>query len=279
MEEYYFLFFLGLVWTIFAVVQDMKNREVANWLTFSLIGFALAYRGFYSSFSGNWMFFVYGLLGFGFFYVLAHAFYYTKVFAGGDAKLLMGYGVLLPYSNYFSVLVLGIGFVFILFLIGAFWSMSYGVKIVSGDWGKFKREFIVNLNKYGLYILGLVVFVGIFSMVWLGGLSGWSFGVFVLGLLWVYIKSLDKCMIRSVNVGKLREGDWLEKDVKVGGRVIRKSVHGLSLSDIKLLKKVGKKVLIKGGVPFTPAFLIALLVVMVFFYLTSGLVLFSFLRF
>ena len=210
---------------------------------------------------------------------MAHAFYYTKVFAGGDAKLLMGYGVLLPYSNYFSVLVLGIGFVFILFLIGAFWSMSYGVKIVSGDWGKFKREFIVNLNKYGLYILGLVVFVGIFSMVWLGGLSGWSFGVFVLGLLWVYIKSLDKCMIRSVNVGKLREGDWLEKDVKVGGRVIRKSVHGLSLSDIKLLKKVGKKVLIKGGVPFTPAFLIALLVVMVFFYLTSGLVLFSFLRF
>ena len=67
MEEYYFLFFLGLVWTIFAVVQDMKNREVANWLTFSLIGFALAYRGFYSSFSGNWMFFVYGLLGLGFF--------------------------------------------------------------------------------------------------------------------------------------------------------------------------------------------------------------------
>ena len=64
MEEYYFLFALAIVWMIFAVVQDLKTREVANWLNFSLIGFALAYRAFYSSFTGEWMFLGFGFLGF-----------------------------------------------------------------------------------------------------------------------------------------------------------------------------------------------------------------------
>jgi len=90
MEEYYFLFVLAFVWMIFAVVQDLKTREVANWLNFSLIGFALAYRAFYSSFTGEWMFLGFGFLGFLMFFILAHVFYYSKVFAGGDAKLLMG---------------------------------------------------------------------------------------------------------------------------------------------------------------------------------------------
>lgn len=279
MEEYYFLFFLGLIWTVFAVVQDMKTREVANWLTYSLIGFALAYRAFYSSFSGDWMFLGYGLLGFGFFYVLAHAFYYTKVFAGADAKLLMGYGILLPYYSYFSVVLVGLGFVFILFLIGAFWSMIYGVWIARENWGKFKKEFWINVNKFGLSILGLVVLVGILSLVWLSGLKGWSFGILILGLLWIYVKSLDKCMTKNLSPGKLREGDWLENDVRVGGgRIVKKSVHGLSLGEIRLLKKRGRKVLIKEGVPFTPAFLIALVFMGYVFLILEGAP-FSFLGF
>ena len=58
---------------------------------------------------------------------------------------------------------------------------------------------------------------------------------------------------------ELQEGDWLEKEVKIGSRTIKKSVHGLSVEDIRLLRKSGTKVWIKRGIPFTPAFLIALL--------------------
>ena len=68
-------------------------------------------------------------------------------------------------------------------------------------------------------------------------------------------------MIIEKNVDELQEGDWLERDVRVGGKVIKKSVHGLSKMEIGMLRKVGKRVLIKDGVPFTIAFLLALIVI------------------
>ena len=86
MEQYYFLFGLALAYLIFAVIQDMRTREIANWLNFSLIVFALAYRAFYSSYSGDWMFFAYGVIGVLIFTLLGYAFYYSGIFAGGDAR-------------------------------------------------------------------------------------------------------------------------------------------------------------------------------------------------
>ena len=71
-----------------------------------------------------------------------------------------------------------------------------------------------------------------------------------------------------VRTKDLEEGDWLEKDIKAGNKWIRRSVHGLSLEDIRLLRKYGKKPLIKEGIPFVPAFFITL-IVMVFFFLSA----------
>jgi len=59
MLEIIFLVLLGLIWIIFAVVQDIKKKEIANWLNFSLIIFALGFRFFYSLFENS---------GYGFFY-------------------------------------------------------------------------------------------------------------------------------------------------------------------------------------------------------------------
>ena len=67
-------------------------------------------------------------------------------------------------------------------------------------------------------------------------------------------------MIKLVAAGKLSEGDWLERDAAIGNKFIRKSVQGLTREEIFLLKKYKKKVWIKDGVPFTPAFLIAFLI-------------------
>ena len=71
-------------------------------------------------------------------------------------------------------------------------------------------------------------------------------------------------MIKLVKAGDLTEGDWLVGDIKLGRGVIKKTVDGLSVNDILKLRKAGKSVLIKEGIPFTPAFLMAF-VVMVFF--------------
>jgi len=42
-----FLIVIAIVWMIFAVIQDFRKREVANWWNFSLIAFVLAYRLFF----------------------------------------------------------------------------------------------------------------------------------------------------------------------------------------------------------------------------------------
>ena len=66
-----FLFILGLIWITFASIQDLKNKEIANWLNFSLIIFALGFRFFYGLFeSNNFEFFYQGLIGLGIFFTM-----------------------------------------------------------------------------------------------------------------------------------------------------------------------------------------------------------------
>jgi len=79
MFEFIFLFLLALVFIIFAVVQDLKSREIANWLNWSLVIFALGFRFFWSLFQGEWSFFYQGLIGFGIFFVFGNLFYYTHL--------------------------------------------------------------------------------------------------------------------------------------------------------------------------------------------------------
>jgi len=66
-------------------------------------------------------------------------------------------------------------------------------------------------------------------------------------------------MIKLVSAQVLTEGDWLERDVVVNGKKIKKNFSGLTYEEILLLRKHGKKVWVKTGVPFAPAFLIALI--------------------
>ena len=274
-ERYYFLFFIALIWIVFATVQDIKRREVANWLNFSLVAFALAYRAFYSSYISDWMFFVWGLIGFVMFFGLGNLFYYSNVFAGGDAKLLMGLGVVLPVSGLSDMLLFGLGFVLLLFFVGAIYSLIYSVFIIRKNYSKFSSEFEKNIGNRKNWVLALAF--AIFLVLFIYSLAGVDFvllffavmfAVFVFILL-VYAKSLEVCLIKLVSPGKLTEGDWILEDIKLGRGVIKKTVHGLNAEDIMRLKKKGKKVLIREGIPFVPAFLMAFLI-MVFFSAVSG---------
>jgi len=89
--------------------------------------------------------------------------------------------------------------------------------------------------------------------------------LFLLPFLYVHVRAIEQsCMIKQVSPSKLAEGDWLLRDVKVAkGKTIKKTVHGLSLNDIKLLQRAKKKVWIKEGIPFTPAFLISILTMII----------------
>ncbi|MBM3233068.1 prepilin peptidase [Candidatus Pacearchaeota archaeon] len=262
-----FLIILTLAWLIFASIQDLRTREVANWLTFSLIVFALIYKAFYSVAKNEWSHFLLALAGFGLFFILAHIFYYGKVFAGGDAKLLMGIGALLPFEIWGDYFYLTTTFLFFLFLSGAIYSLVYSALTSVKMSKKFIPAFGKNWRRFRLIWLIPLIF-SIFLFFVKPSLEAWfliSAFFFFLPLAYIYLKSFEEeCLIVLLSPNRLYEGDWLEKDVKIGGKLLRKSIHGLSSKDISFLRSNGKKVWIKQGIPFVPAFLIAFLI-MVFF--------------
>ena len=274
MFEVIFLFVLALVWIIFATVQDIRKREIANWLSLSLIIFALGFRFFYSLFSDmGFNFFYQGLIGFGIFLILGNLLYYGKMFAGGDAKLMIALGAVLPFSVIFNDNLKIFVLFFVLFLlVGAAYSILTSVYLSLKSFKRFKREFSKQFEKNKKLSI-LVIFVALILVAFcfldnlffiLGSI------VFVLPYLYLYVKSVDEaCMIKRVQTSKLTEGDWLYKDLKVGKRTIKSKWEGLSKAEIRLIRKKHRFVTVRYGIPFTPVFLISF--VILFYLWKTGL--------
>lgn len=260
MIEVMFLILLGLVWIVFASVQDLRMREVANWANFSLIVFALGFRFFWSLFNGSFDFFYFGLMGLGIFFVLGNLFYYGRLFAGGDAKLLIALGPILGFSLIFRENVLiYFKFVFVFLLVGALYGLIWSFCLVLNNFKVFRKDFVSQFRKkrllfWSIWFLSVVsMFFGIldFFLLLLGVL------LFFFPLLYIYAKVVDRSfMIKTLPGKDLREGDWLYKDVKIGNQTIKANWEGISLKELNLLKKL-KSVKIREGIPFVPVFLIS----------------------
>lgn len=274
MMEVIFLSILAVAWITFAVVQDLKKREIANWLSFSLIIFALGFRFFYCLFSQTtqgFAFFYQGLIGLGIFFVIGNLLYYGRMFAGGDAKLMIALGVILPFSeNFFINVKIFVLFFFIFLFAGAFYSLTISIILSLKNFKAFKKEFYKQLSKKRK-IIYLVMFLGLILMA-LGFIESLLFGlgilIFIMPYLYVYAKAVDEsCMVKEISVDKLTEGDWLYKDLKIGKNLIKVNWNGLSKKDIKEIKKKYKEIKIKQGIPFTPVFLISFLILILFYFL------------
>ncbi len=271
MYEYIFLFVIGFLWILFATIQDLKTREIANWITFSLIMFGLAYRAFFSVISGNQQFFLLGVGATLLFASLAYLFYYGKVFAGGDAKLLIGVGALLPIERFYDYLYVGGGFIIALFACGAVYTLIYSSVLVKRNYSVFINHWKKEFYHYRIWLIPSFV-VAIAAIIFLSDtytllVIVWACTVAVLPLFYMYARALESaCMLKRTDVRKLTEGDWLVHDITVSGRTIRKSVHGLTKQDITFLRKHTKNVLIREGIPFAPAFLLAFLLMAPFFF-------------
>ncbi|NCN86601.1 hypothetical protein GW932_02110 [archaeon] len=265
--EVIFLFVLALIWIIFATVEDIRTREIANWLNFSLVIFALGFRFFYSLFElGSMNFFYQGLIGYGIFFVLGNLFYYGKMFAGGDAKLMESLGAIIPiYNNFYSNLELFFYFILLFLFVGAIYgflvSAFYGIK----NFSRLRKEFKVQLDKHRQNIIIALVFASLFLIIGFFYSMFFYLGlfVFILPYFYLYVKSVDEaCMIKNVSPSKLTLGDWLYEDVKIGRKKVKATWDGLTLEDIELLKNK-EKVLIRYGVQFAPVFLISFILLFV----------------
>jgi len=265
-----FLIVLALVWIFFAVIQDIRSREIANWLNFSLVVFALGFRFFYGLFFDiDFNFFYQGLIGFGIFFVLGNLFYYGRIFAGGDAKLMMALGAVLPFSKSFFINLQIFVLFFILFLIsGMIYGLVFSIVLMLKNWEDFKKEFLKQLKKFKKIILGVFVFGLVFMC--LGFLESMffflGFFVFILPYVFIFARAVDEsCMVKKIKPKDLREGDWLYKNVKMGKKLIKAKWDGLSKDNIKLLQRSKKNVLIKQGIAFAPVFLISFVFLIIIF--------------
>jgi len=260
--ENWFLILLGLVWIIGAVLQDLRRREVDNLWNFSLIPIALAYRLSVCFFNGNYWFILNGLIGLGVFFILHNLFYYSRVFAGGDAKLLMGLGVILPLSYDWIINLKIFGLFILLFLLGgSIYALIWAFCLMIKNWNNFKKEFLKQWEIYQKMFLFALIFVVlwvIFAFI-ISQIVFILIGLIVLlfPVLFVFAKSIEEsCMIKKTNPDKVTEGDWLYEDVLVGGKRIKSSWEGVSAKELELIKKkCRKRILIKIGIPFTPSFL------------------------
>ncbi|MCK4647860.1 prepilin peptidase [Candidatus Pacearchaeota archaeon] len=270
MFEVIFLWSLALLWIVFATIQDLRSREIANWLSFSLIIFALSFRFFYSLFSaGGFSFFYQGLIGLGIFFILGNLLYYGRMFAGGDAKLMIALGAVLPiYETILENVQFFLIFLLLFFFSGAIYSLIVSGGLAIKNFKAFRKEFSIRLkaNKKLLYFLmcaGLIIMLSGFinSVFFLFGVL-----LFITPYFYVFAKAIDEsCMVKKINTKNLSEGDWLYSDLKMGNKKIKATWEGLNKKDIIAIRKKYRKIKIKQGIPFTPAFLISMVILFLFY--------------
>ncbi len=275
--ENLFLIILALIWIIVAVIQDFKKREVDNLWNFSLIAFALAYRLAVSIFTNNYWFILNGLIGFAIFFGLGNLFYYSRLFGGGDTKLLISLGTILPLSYDWLINLKIFGIFTILFLItGSIYAIIYALILMIKNYQKFSKEFVKQWKNYQKMFLISLIFI----ILWINILYFLSqmrfiligFVILLFPILFVFSKAIEEtCMVKSVSPKKITLGDWLYKTITINKKKIKSDWQGVSEKELSHLRKSKKNILIKYGIPFTPSFLFAFIILLILSYRYSGL--------
>jgi Flp pilus assembly protein protease CpaA len=266
MYEVIFLWVLALIFIVIAVIQDLRTREIDNWISFALIVFALGFRFLYSLFQGNFEFFYSGLIGFGIFFILGNVLYYTRVFAGGDAKLMMGLGAILASPIISANFSAFFDFILIFLFVGFLYTLASSIFLCAKNFTAFKKEFSKILRE-SKKVMCFVILVGVIFLI-LGFFENLFFilgvMIFFTSYLYLYSKAVDEtCIIKKVQTKKLREGDWLYSDLKIGKNLIKATWDGITKRDIKQIIKKFKEVRIREGIPFSPVFLISFIIFMI----------------
>jgi len=260
-------------------ITDIKTREVPDWLNYSLIaaGFALALIK--SIAYWDYLFFVYSLLGFLAFFIIAMAMFYSGQWGGGDSKMIMGLGALIGLNFSFGSFL--IAFFVNMLLAGALYGLLWSLILVF----KHKKKFINEIRKIlalrqlimaknillAFLLISIILSFFIKSKIMQMQLVALPVISLVTLYLWASVKSVENaCMFKYVKPAQLTEGDWIAKDIIVGGKKICGPKDlGIEKKQIRLLIKLHhqnkvKNVLIKEGIPFVPSFLIAFVITLIF---------------
>ena len=270
------LIVLGFIWLIFASIQDWRTREVSDWLNFSLLVFALGFRFFWSLFEKEWSFFIFGLFGFVVFFVLANAFYYSRVFAGGDAQLMMALGAILPFGgSYFDNSILLFEFLMLFLVISVVYGLTWSLCLMFSHWDAFKKQFSKVFHDKKKFVFHALPFTILFFALGFIFYSFFliAFVVLILPFLYFFAKGIDEaCMVHSISLSRSKEGDWLYKTISTKQGKVHATWEGLTKKDIAFLRRYWKKsIVIREGVPFVPVFLLSFLFYVILWYSSKNI--------
>ena len=282
------IFFLGLLaflvvgLVLMFLTSSFKNRtkEFSSFFAISVVFIILIFLfssnpNFFNFFVNPGSVLLYsGIIGLMIFFILGNLLYYGRMFAGGDTKLMISLGAILPiFPSLIENLKLFLIFFMIFLIVGAVYGLFRSVFIGLKNFNKFEKGFKKLFSEKKKMVLAYMFFGIVFLALgfWRDSFAYFGIFIFIFPYFYLFLKSVDDyCMVRKIFVSKLTPGDWLYKDVKVGKKIIRASWDGLSKEEIKLLK--GKKeVFVRYGIVFAPVFLIsfALLWILIEFNLIS----------
>ena len=253
-----------LIVLIISAYCDIKTREIPDWLNFSFIFAAFGIRAILSTLHGI-NFLISGIIGFIICFGLAYLFYYTNQWGGGDSKLLMGVGAAIGVSYPLSSESLQLLWFFLaLLFFGALWGLFWMIGVAIKKRDLFMVHFKLVLQKQKILhlitliiTLFLIIFTLFYNFIWPLTLL-----IPITFYLMIFVTSVEKsCFFVRRNPKDLTEGDWLAEKIMIGDKTLLNK-KTLVKQDLVLLKKNKIiSVLIKEGIPFTPAFLIAYLII------------------
>jgi Flp pilus assembly protein protease CpaA len=259
-----------ILYLIFASISDIKTREVPDYLSYSLVIIVSVLKVLDAVTKKDIRILLYSFIGFAIFYGLSLLMYYSRQWGGGDAKLLISLGIAFPtYPESllrFLTPNLNIPFLLIivinLLILGSIYSFIYIFIIIIKNRKRLK-EIKIKINRYLLIIPILFIVISLFIP---SPLKIISLFIAFLSLIYPYLLGLIKdieriCMLQTIPLSKLTEGDWIPKSIYYKKKLIyNRNSPGITKKQIALLKKYKfKKITVKYGIPFVPSFLFAVI--------------------
>ena len=251
---------ITLLGSAVAGYQDLKTSDISDILVFSMIGLGLAIHGVESLMVGSIDPFL-SSLGTAFILgIFALAMYYAGAWGGGDGALLVAVGALLPTaplaSSITSIPFLAVYFVSV-FVVGFLYSLTYLSLTVFRN-AKTRTAYIKSIvqNQGMIYIFTAFAAVALaLDRSIIGGLLS------VLLLLVPFIYQLsavsELAFLQKIPVRKLKVGDMIGEDIPRLG-IFKRKIRGLTLQEVKAIRRVKKFVFIRDGVRYGPVFFLAL---------------------
>ncbi|MGV8169162.1 MAG: prepilin peptidase [Candidatus Nanoarchaeia archaeon] len=278
-----------LVALIYASRTDIKTREIPDTLSLGLIFLGIAIASGTSILFWSYKPLLMSIIGLAIGTGIALLFYYTGQWGGGDAKVLMGLGSLIPlqfiqgntgiaeFVIWNAYPIFGVFLINLLFF-GAFYGVFWIFWLAVKNWKTFHLLFrearqerkMLNVRRIFLGVIILFAAVVLILKPDFFIIAG-VYVILLLMLIGIYLHMIIKIveknyMIKKISVAKLTEGDWVIEKVKI--KDAEKHIYtktGISEKGIKMLKKMGKKnVAVKEGVPFLPSFLMAYIALLIF---------------